>query len=260
MFHDPKTVMTAPVGDAIGSIVLSEDQRELFFAHRVGGAAGGQWNYRRALRASPSDTFPMGTVVPELDAACAVSDERGLDLSLDGLRAYLHCDSADSSAFGLVYLAERATSSASFVLSSGNLGTTGYGIGLSADELGLYTGDDQSVPSRMQSPKFYTRSNRSSPFAAPQPIAGLEETGVVAPFVTSDGLTLVASQRGLLVAAHRQSTSTAFGPLETLFTPADADTWHSSPVLSRDCSSVAYLEVKTRTVDVDPMVFRVASR
>ncbi|MET0794649.1 MAG: hypothetical protein ABW061_24220, partial [Polyangiaceae bacterium] len=170
----------------------------------------------------------------------------------------LHCEPTDSG-LGAVRVAKRATSSASFVLADDSFGTTGPGIGLSADELGLYAGDDQGIPVATQSPQFYTRTSLTSPFADPQPIRGLEGTGLVAPFVTPDGLDLIGSQRGVLVAAHRQSTSVAFGPLETLFTPA-TDVWNSSPVPSRDCSSLYYLEIKTRTLDVDPVVVRVASR
>lgn len=87
------------------SPALTGDELELSY---VDGPSGNQI-FKRAIRATVGEPFGPGEPVPELNTVCSATQDRFIDISEDGLRAYFGCYLPDdiASPSHSVYVAER---------------------------------------------------------------------------------------------------------------------------------------------------------
>jgi hypothetical protein len=237
---------TTTAGTPIASITVSPDELEVHFAMRD---SGGLWHYIRSTRRIKTAVWPVGEVVPELDAACDPSYERSIDLSRDGLRAYLVCFPDNQHADGLLRIARRPSVGAPFVLDARDYGTVGGSLAISADELVLYTSSSNYVTPGP--PRMFTRSSVSENFGAAKAIPGLEggdagaQVNMTTPDPSPDGLSLFGSLDTSLVVVERSSPGGNFGAPTIVDEgdPVNRNILIGSPDVSADCKSIYYVHV-----------------
>lgn len=195
--------------------------------------------FHSAVRGSTGEAFGTPEPVGELQEACGGGEPHGIDLSEDGLRAYVSCH--DGTGSRIVRMAVRPTLADPFTLGSDVAvqpaeDETVYGAArLSRDELTLYVnGTTAGAPSLMAS-----RSATSEPFATYGPIPGLESVALLYPAPSPDGLSLVgattASGVEALAYVRRPDLASAYGPLTYLFAGSG---YTSVPEVSADCRTL----------------------
>lgn len=251
-FAGTGVVLQAPSGATLSSPVLSSDERELFYVQYDEPYAG---HFRRSTRASRAGRFPDGSVVPELDAACAARDYRSLDVSLDGLRAYIVCfASLDGGTAGDLRVAERRSPGEPFVLRTDALGWVGASPALSRDERRLYS---SSPEGEGEAPRVYTRATRDGAFVAEAFIPGLAGTEMAAPEPSPDELTLFGAESASIVAASRATADSAFGAPVPILSPPNGTWLLGAPELSADCRSLYYVAVDAGVAPPEYRLMRV---
>lgn len=239
-------------GATLSSPVISSDERELFYVQYDEPYVG---HFRRSTRATSEGRFPDGAVVPELDAACAPRDYRSLDVSRDGLRAYVVCfESIDDGTYGELRVAERRSREQPFVLRTETFGRIGASPALTPDELSLYTSSPDGVG---DAPRFYTRSARDQAFSNGAPVAGLSATDMTSPEPSPDGLSLFGGEAASIVVAARAAPDAAFGAPVAVIVPPDGTGLLGAPELSADCRSLYYVAVDASVAPPDYRLMRV---
>jgi hypothetical protein len=224
----------------LSSPALPRDELELFYT--VAEPGGTNERFMRSSRASTSQAFSPGEPVVELDAACASTETLTLDLSADGLRAYVTCHSVFTA--GPLILLRRETRTSPFA----RVGTVAVEVGasaaLSSDELTIYSTGVDAVPERA-SPLVATRESTADPFGSPSPLSGLEGTGVLAPDLSPDELTLFGGLKstGRVIVTERVSKLAPFGQPDVVSLPPAVA---GAPHLSADCRRLYFVGIDPR--------------
>jgi hypothetical protein len=233
-FGTPRVVLDSGTEVRVYSPTLSADELELLYS--ATGVEAGSKHFRRSTRASKLDAFEPGAPLPELDAACAATEDRTLDLTPDGLRLYVGCYDPTVSFSGPLRVARRSSPDAPFVLDAESYGTVGASPAVAADELSVYTSgfDASQEPGRL-----YERTTPDAPFDTGVEIPGIN-LPTPAPDISFNGLALYfGNQHGIWVAT-RQGPTKPFATLDPAIEgPADApaSSWNS-PAISDDCRSL----------------------
>ncbi len=216
----------------LSSPALPDDELEMFVSVSPDGTT---FHFARTQRADAGQPFGPLQVVPELDAACASPDEaRTIDVSRDGLRAYVSCDDGSGAAQPL-QLFTRASRTATFAAQKSQGDTLGGSVALSADELSAYS----SAYSNPGAALVATRGSRLVAFGPAAPIPGLETVDVIAPDVSDDGLVLFGGLGGQqLVMATRSNAASSFGAPQNLTIPQDIA---GAPHITHDCHRLYYV-------------------
>lgn len=241
-FGMPAEAMPRETGIPLGSPTLSPDELELIYARKPTG----QIEFRRSLRTSTSAAFPIGSPIPALDAACQPGDDRSVDLSRDGLRAYVACYAATGTPVGpaTLHVAQRTAVGQDFTLLAGT-SMIAPSAAISADELTLYTSSD--VNPGLAPPRQYTRGALEDVFGSAADIPGLETLNVSAPDPSPDGLALYGGLNGGVVVSARPSVDMPFSAPMTLVAPTAALEQLGAPELSHDCRSLYYISQTSDT-------------
>jgi hypothetical protein len=217
------------------SPAVSPDELELFYSTTDGVVA----HIRRSVRASKGDVFPEGPPVPELDAACTdVASDRHMDLSADGLRAYIVCVTEPTVTSGPLRVARRSSTGSPFMLDTTTYGTVGPSVSIAKDELVAYS----TTLTRPGPPLMFTRNDTSSPFATGTSIPGLEDVDLSTIEPSPDGLSLYGNLDQAIQIATRATPSGPYGATTIAVAPA-MDHVIGAPELSRDCRSLYYVDV-----------------
>jgi hypothetical protein len=218
----------------IYSPTLSADELELFYGST--DVTGMIKEIRRSTRASKLEAFEPGDLVPELDAACLAAEDRTLDLTPDGLRAYVVCYDPTVSFSGALRVARRSSPGSSFVLDAESYGTVGASPSLVAGELTLYSGGFEGGTAF---PLVFQRAATDEQFGEGSPIEGVSSPAT-SPDVSADGLNLVFGSDSGLMLATRANVEEPF-VTRGLAIDATSDTavtsWNS-PAISEDCRSL----------------------
>jgi hypothetical protein len=230
---EPRVVLDAGLGIRVYSPTLSSDELELFYAMTEGSLK----ELRRTTRASKLDAFEPGAPLPELDAACAATEDRTLDLTPDGLGVYIGCYDPTVSFSGSLRVARRSAPDAPFVLDARSFGTVGASRAVAAGELTVYTSgfDASSDPGLV-----YERASVDDPFDGGFEIPGLQALPAPGPDISMNGTNLFFGYQYGVWVATRESTDMPFSTLDpAIDAPADApgSSW-SSPAISDDCRSL----------------------
>lgn len=250
-WHDWAEIMLTTAAQVqIASPTVSPDELEVLYALHEPGAL---WQFHRATRRIKTAVWPTGDVVPELDAACDPNYERAIDLSRDGLRAYIVCFPDNQHADGPLRIARRPSIGAPFVLDAADYGTVGGGLSITADELVLYTSSSNYVTPGP--PRMFTRSSVAERFGAATTIPGLEAINLTSPDPSPDGLSLFGSLDTSLVVLERASLGDRFGA-PTIVDDGDPVTRNiliGSPDVSPDCKSIYYVHVGAAAIPIYTM-------
>lgn len=236
-FGAPTPGLTEDAKAKLASPALSPDALTLFYTRTLDG----QISFRVSTRANLTAVFPAGAAIPELDAACQAAEGRSVDLSADGLRAYIACYSATAEPVGAATLrvAERASLTAPFSV-SGDKVQVGAGAAISKDELTLFTSSD--VNPGFKPPRLFQRASLAEAFGVGAAIPGLEEVNLTAPDPAPDGTTLYGGLMGNVVVTTRAGASSAFAAPTVLFAPADATQQLGAPEVSQDCRRLFFVQ------------------
>jgi hypothetical protein len=228
-FGEPHLVFD-PESDQFFSPTLTANELELVYA----AGDGGTLRYYRSKRSSKAEEFAPGPgePLPELDAACVPSDSRTIDLTSDGLRAYLVCYGAENPNSNELRIAARATLDAPFVLDPKGYGSVGPSAGVAPGELTLYSSSLQ--PGTMPALAF-ERTATSEPFGDGIAIPGLEDVLLLTPDMSADGLSLFGNVMGAIVVATRLDTHDSFSLTDSVI--AAPASWISATI-SEDCRSL----------------------
>lgn len=230
--------MVAEGNVRLGSPTFSPDGLELIYSRD--GLDGTPITFRRSTRAGVDEPFPVGAPLVSLDAACPPEESRSIDLSPDGLRAYLVCynDEVSPVGPGTLHIAERPSLTGEFVLRP-ETREVGPSAAISADELTLYTSSDVDLGGFP--PRQYQRTSVSEMFGASSDIPGLETAALVAPDISPDGLSLYGGDGGVQVAV-RSSKDAPFGAPTLLYMGGTQREALGAPEMSRDCRTLFYIQ------------------
>ncbi len=244
-FGSPTNAIAEVDGIQIASPTLSPDQRELIYTRIDYGTT--LWTFVHALRGSSSEAFSPATALPELDAACQTAENRSIDLSSDGLRAYIDCYS-ETPGSATLHVADRASLQASFVVRATSQPIGGSSAAISTDELTLYSNDDTPVG---VSPLRYQRATTNDDFGPAQPISELAGVSVFSVDPSPDGLALYAGVTSSLGVVRRSSVTEKYGlptvlvAQQTVIGPPRKDYVYGAPELSHDCRSLYFVQQDT---------------
>lgn len=231
-------------GIVLASITVSPDELELFYAFQE---AQDPWSFRHATRASKSE--PFGSILPEptLDEACAPDQQRNIDLSGDGLTAYIACY-ADVIDYieGDLHLARRASLGASFAVDPMPYGMVGVSPSIGPGELELYTSGIGPADSP-EPPRRYSRASTATAFSTFETLSGVGTGIFTAPDAAPDGLTLFGHYGGTgLLMATRPSRTGSFGAASVIRpVTADGGLSYGSAEVSADCQTLYYVKINT---------------
>jgi hypothetical protein len=236
------------------SPTLSPDELELFYS-TVDDL--GVVNYRRSVRSSKTAVFPEGATVAELDAACpSPNGDRHMDLSADGLRAYMICTAEPSVTSGPLRVARRSSIGGAFTVDTMSYGTVGASVSIAKDELVAYS----TTFTRPGPPLMFTRSDTSSAFAAGVSTPGLEASDISALDPSPDGLSLYGGLDSSVQVATRTTASGAYGALTIAIQAATTDHYIGAPEVSQDCRSIYYIDVDTSGTGPSVYTLQVVTR
>lgn len=236
VFGPPELVIEFD-GNKLGPAVTG-DELELYYAETVSGVGT---RFMRSVRSSRSEPFLPGSPVDELTALCANESSTlyTLDLSHDGLRAYVTCGPIGSP--NPVYFAERADRSSPFQ-ARGTRGQAGTSVVVDPTELTLYSsGLDRGVP------LMATRASLDEPFGVLSEVPGFSGRVLLSPDISPDGLALYGAQSNRLGVATRPSTSLPFDVFAEL--EQGSLTAAGAPEISADCRTLYFLGVGYRVTD-----------
>jgi hypothetical protein len=233
-FGAPRVVMAAGTS-SLSSPALTADELEMFYVSYT--AADPTRRVFRTTRASKNDTFSLGSEVPELTALCAdPADQAAIDVTADGLRAYVSC--AAAFVLGRLEVAQRSSRSASFV-AAGNIGTElGASVALDTTELVAY---QTAGASDQTTPLVSTRATTADSFAAGVVVPGLTGSNLVAPEPSPDNLLMFGGVNGRrLGVAQRSSAGAPFSAPTDLNIPLFAS---GAPHVSTDCRRLYFVGI-----------------
>lgn len=227
-FTNPRTILQ---GERRTSPALTGDQLELFFVQ----GEPGEERIRVVSRSSRDGMFGAAVDAPGLDEVCGVLD-RSLDVSYDGLRAYVSCVS-DFEEVAVLYLLMRPDRTSAFS-NPQEVGMFPSSPALSADELTIYG----SLLSADRGTTSATRTSPTAPFGEREPVSGLEADFLFAPGISPDGLELYggAGAERVLSRATRPSTLLPFSAPVALPDLAEGYDAAGAPELSQDCRTMVY--------------------
>jgi hypothetical protein len=248
-FGAPREHFSLTDGSELSGPTVSANELELFYAQS--NASSVDWQFFRAVRASKSDPFQPGAVVPELKAVCPGELRRAGSLSADGLRLYFACHTTASSLVAApadLRVARRSALGQPFVVDAMTYGLVGLSPAISDDELELYhtgvTTDESELPPLQR----HVRSNVNEPFGPATLVPGLDSVFGTAPDPSPDGLELLFYFDGGLAAAYRSTVSQNFGiPVPFAALQQMQSTVIGAPEISQDCRTV----YATRTGPID---------
>jgi hypothetical protein len=227
-FGVPAEALLDPRGD-MHSVAIARGETELFYV------APAALEIRHSVR-QDAESFPLATTDAVLSAACS-GDLPTLDVSEDGLRAYVACQPADDTLPVRVVLAVRPTTNDAFVVRGVLLAELGFSVGVAPSELVL-TASGRASPL----PVMSARPDPSADFGAAEPIPGIEAwvEPLSAPVLAGDDLTLfghVTSPALALGHATRPSVDDAFGAFVPIPTGLEVA---GSPDVTPDCRAVYF--------------------
>lgn len=233
-FGAPRVVMAAGTS-SLSSPALTGDELEMFYVSYT--SSDPTRRVFRTTRASTSVTFPLGSEVPELTALCTLStDQTAIDVTADGLRAYVSC--ADLYILGLLVVAQRSSRSATFV-ATGTLGIElGASVALDTTELIAY---QTAGPNDPTTPLVSTRATTADGFAAGVAVPGLTGSNLVAPEPSPDNLLMFGGINGRrLGVAQRSSVDAGFSAPTDMNVPLSAS---GAPHVSTDCRRLYFVGI-----------------
>jgi hypothetical protein len=228
-FGEPHIVFD-PQAEQLFSPTLTADEMELLYALGDGITL----QYFHSKRTSKTESFGAGEPLPELDAACSTTDSRTIDLTSDGLRAYLVCYGTGDPDSHTLRIAVRPSLDAPFVLDPMSYGSVGPSAGVAPGELTLYS---SGLRPGQEPALAFERATTSEPFGEGTEIPGLEGVLLLTPDVSADGLSLFGSVMGSIVLATRPTVHDPFSTAETIIAGATSGEW-ISPTISEDCRSL----------------------
>lgn len=225
-------------GARVATPSITADELVLFYTR---GDSGGERFYV-SQRASVSEAFPVGASVPELDAACQTTDDRSLDVSGDGLTAYVSCYPPGTLAEPTtLYVLTRASQTEPFG-SASEAGSMTPSSSVEEDGLSAVWSGEASPSTRLA-----TRTSTTESFGNDTALPGLETTNVHAPDLSPDGLAVYGGidVEGIrtLAASTRASTSEPFRAPEVLSGLISTLLGSGAPDLSADCRSLYFVGV-----------------
>ncbi|MCH2107933.1 MAG: hypothetical protein MK135_01270 [Polyangiaceae bacterium] len=251
---EPITPDTTSLGEFdAAEVVLVDDERVTSPAVRADGlemyyvkGESKAESFHVASRAEDSGAFTPGPAVDELNALCAVDEDRSIDISDDGLRAYITCYEEISEPARL-YEVERGDLSLAFgdALEVATLPTS---TSLSPDELTLVT-----APYGSGATLTATRESIGSSFEEPTVLPGLENVNLFAPVLSADGLEIYGATAGQFSSATRSSVNASFGELIDLsFLLPEEVRVAGAPELSADERTLYFVGV---TIDSEYAIY-----
>jgi len=235
-FGEPRLVFDPFV--AFQSPTLNPDETELLY---VGYDPGSDYvQFLRATRPSKADLFGLPEPATGLENLCLGSPQGTIDLSPDGRRAYVVCYDPAFAISDALWVAERSAPNAPFVVSSAIYGLVGASAAIATGELTLYS----AGPALALDPGLlFERPTTDVPFGGGIAIPGLEDTAIVTPDPSPDGLSLFVGMAGQVLVATRTALGEPFTTLDPVLTPADSMTIWSSATISEDCRSLYAIHV-----------------
>jgi hypothetical protein len=238
----PEVVLEVAASLRPGSVSVARAELELTFV--AVDTWTGQSAIVRASRQSVSEPFSEPEPVPELTAGCAVDQDAFVDVSEDGLRAYVSCVDKGS-IFGpskcprggcAIQVFDRNELAAPFV-PRGVIGAAGSHPSLTPDELVVVTNGMQIDVG--VAPLVATRPTLSADFGQAEPLAVPSAPGVFTTGATlsPDLLELYAYRGQGLGRATRAAEDDSFGEFEPI------DLWPpgltvGAPDLTPDCRAL----------------------
>jgi hypothetical protein len=238
---------SVPQPATLASPTLTPNELELFYVHYENADAGG--SFRRSTRASTGAVFQPGEAVAELDAACQAEDSRSVDLSPDGLRAYLLCfPNTDAlEVVGQVRIATRPTLDAAFVLDPEEFGQVGPSPSPSGNELFVYTSSESGIGNGPL--EYYERGGVEESFEPGILVPGLENYTLASPDISPDDQHLLAGFIGDVVMTTRGADG-SFGPPDNVLPRAtNPETGlsisYGAPEFTHDCRSLYAIRLES---------------
>jgi hypothetical protein len=214
---------------------IARAELELTYVRRAAGTEV----FVRSVRASTDENFPTAEVASDLANVCDPGElPSGVDLSEDGLRAYVSCEIENPSTARVVLLT-RPSSGLAFEL-QGQVASAGRSPAVDRSELALYTG---GLP--YPGPPFVSkRTTTAGAFEPATVVPGLEGVELHTPAPTPDDLGLfgyvLAPDAGTLslAVASRESPDAAFEAPVLVGTGLDLS---GAPDLTADCRAVYFV-------------------
>jgi len=229
-------VMVEPPPGRLASPGVSPDGLELFYIywHTTDLPLG---SIMRSVRTSTDDIVMPGEIIPELDAACLPTEDRSMEVSSDGLSAYILCFAdLQSDSVGALHVAHRPSLGAAFVLDTMTYGQVGASPSFPADELTVFTSFEQGIGAGPL--MTYERDAKGAAFGPGTPVPGLEDHYLASPTVSSDALTLFATFSNSIVMSTRASRAEPFTYQGVAALPASSSDYFGAPFVSADCGSL----------------------
>lgn len=236
-FGNPALALQGTDEDRPVSVSISHDELELFYVMDHKSTA--EERYMVTRRSSITEPFPAGSPVEELNALCPANEWKTMDVTDDGLRAYVGCGGTEALP-QIVFTARRSSRSAPFQLDDEPVLTkAGQSVSVASNELMAFT---SGLPLN-SAPLVFTRSSPGEPFGAGLPIPGFETAqNVTTPDISSDGLHLYVNASGDVAAASRARLSDPFGAMVPVVQHSDPDVILGSPAITIDCRALYYVE------------------
>lgn len=219
----------------VTSPALTSDELELFY---VDGDET-QQTVKRTVRLTTQESFPVGTQVAELNALCGPNDSRTIDVSDDGLRAYVLCYQFEQieEANHPLLLISRPTRQDPFT-GAQEIANFASSPAVSSDELSLI-GNTYGSPST----DVATRAALGDTFEGRAPLLGLENVALFAPTLSPDALQIYGANSGAITVATRTDPSSPFGAPTALSNLPEGLSAAGAPEISADCRSLLFVGV-----------------
>jgi hypothetical protein len=239
---EPRVVLEHTDGLSISSLSITEDEKVLYFTKSGGTVEPARVHV--AKRDSVDEPFGIERPVDELNAICAPPQMALLDVTHDGLDAFVACSMeglACAEQPCSIYHASRSSTADPFV-SKGEVATgLGTSPAISPDRLRIYTAGKNPILGG-EPPLFADRATVNDRFGTAQPIPGTDSWSIalLAPELSVDGLELYGHEPDTaadLLWSRRKSASDPFPAPSVLVSATIAA---GSADLTSDCHGVYY--------------------